>query len=395
MRILVAHSFYRARGGEDVVFDAETRLLEQHGHQVFHLTTRNDDFEILGAAARLSSMIWNQAIYQQAKQMVEANQIEVVHIHNTFPAMSPSIIRAAESGGAAVVQTLHNFRIFCPAATFLRDGGRCDLCLSSTSMWPAIRHRCYRQNRAATMATAAVYALHRAAGTWQKHVDRFIALSEWMRDRVVSAGLPAPKVAVKRHFVDNPAPTLDRPRVGALFVGRLTEEKGLRVLLDAWCRMSTVQPLTIIGDGPLAAELQSTYSSRPEIRWAGQLSRFEILRLMEEAACLVVPSILDEPFGLVVIEAYSAGLPVIASRTGTLPELVSHDQTGYLCPPGDPVGLAAAIDRMFSDSIQRGAFQENARAAYEARYQPETNHELLMNIYLDALGARSARSRVH
>lgn len=393
MRILVAHSFYRARGGEDVVFDAETRLLEQHGHQVFHLTTRNKDFEILGTAARLSSMIWNQDIYQQAKQMVEANQIEVVHIHNTFPAMSPSIIRAAKSGGAAVVQTLHNFRIFCPAATFLRNGSRCDQCLSSPFMWPAIRHRCYQQNRAATMATAAVYSLHRLAGTWQKHVDRFIALSEWMKDRVVNAGLPAPKVAVKRHFVDNPEPKLDRPRVGALFVGRLTEEKGLRVLLDAWSRLSTGQPLTIVGDGPLAAELQSAYSKHSEIRWAGELSRLEILRLMEEAACLVVPSILDEPFGLVVIEAYSAGLPVIASRLGTLPELVSHGQSGYLCHPGDPVELAAAIDRMFSDSTPRRTFQETARAAYEARYQPETNHQLLMDIYLEALGAQSARSR--
>lgn len=204
--------------------------------------------------------------------------------------------------------------------------------------------------------------------------------------------MPAAKVAVKRHFVENASPNLDRQRAGALFVGRLTEEKGLRILLDAWDRLPSPPPLTIVGEGPIAAELQSTYSGRAEIRWTGQLGRHEILRLMEEAECLVVPSILDEPFGLVVIEAYSAGLPVIASRVGTLPELVLENQTGFLCSPGDPVQLAASITRMFSDSTPRKDFQQSARAAYEGRYQPETNHQLLMDIYHDALeGQRSRR----
>ncbi|MGJ5813198.1 glycosyltransferase [Paludibaculum fermentans] len=393
MRILLAHSFYRARGGEDVVFEAETALLRQHGHSVFCLTRQNKDFEILGVTGQLSSMIWNQGIYQQTKQLVRDHQIELVHVHNTFPSMSPSIIRAACSEGASVVQTLHNYRIFCPAATFLRNGAKCDECLGSTLMWPAVRHGCYRHSSAASAAVAAVYSTHRAMGTWTRHVDRFIALSDWMKERVVTAGLPEPKVAVKHHFVENPHPVLDRPRKGALFVGRLTEEKGLRTLLSAWSLLEAPPPLTIVGEGPLGSEFQSSLSQRGEIRWMGQLSRSKILQLMEEAECLIVPSILEEPFGLVVIEAYSAGLPVIASRVGTLPELLVGEQTGFLCQPGDPHQLAAAVLRMFADSTPRHRLREQARATYETSYQPEANHQLLMKIYQNAKQDRHARKQ--
>ena len=331
MRVLVAHNRYQQQGGEDVVAEDEISLLRAKGHEVDVLEEDNDNIGGWGSAAATAlSCVYSSSSARAMRQKLDQFKPDLVHIHNFFPALSPSVHYACLKAGVPVVQTLHNYRLLCPASTFQRDGRICEDCLGKLVPWPGVQHACYRQSRLASAAVANMLAVHRMLGTWRRAVTRFIALTEFGRRKFISGGLPQDKLMVKPNFV-----RLD-PGVGtggggyALFVGRLSAEKGVETLLAAWNQSSPTRALKIVGDGPLAPIVKDAALRNSAIEWLGLCSKETVLGMMAHAEALIVPSVWYEGFPLVVSEAYATGLPVIVSRIGGLPELVAEGRTGML-----------------------------------------------------------------
>jgi glycosyltransferase involved in cell wall biosynthesis len=308
-----------------------------------------------------------------------------MHVHNTLPLLSPAILRAARGEGTAVVQTAHNYRLLCPAATLFRNDRLCEACRGRTVAWPAILHGCYRGSRSASAVVAAMLAVHWTAGTWSRDVDRYIALTEFARRKLVAGGLPPSRIAVKPNFTSPPVvANRTGDRAGALFVGRLSVEKGIDTLLEAWT--SECGPLRVIGGGPLLDRVKGR--CRPGVEVLGPRASSEIAAWMLHASFLVVPSRWFEGFPMVLVEAFACGLPVIASRLGSIGEIVEDGVTGVLFDPGSARDLLEKVRwaRVHPEDVRR--MGENARRAYEARYTPQANYDALMEIYRAAIDNR-------
>ena len=254
MRVVLVHNYYQQPGGEDQVFAAEGRLLEARGHHVYRHTVHNDEVSGYNKAALAKATLWNGDSYRELRAIFRRERAEVVHVHNTLPLVSPAVYYAAKAEGVAVVQTLHNYRLLCPAATFLRDGRVCEDCLGRAP-WPGVVHACYRDSVAASSVLASMLTYHRARRTWTEMIDVYVALTEFAREKFVEGGLPEAKIVVKPNFLDSHLSTPEEPKAYALFVGRLSKEKGLSVLLSAWRTLGARIPLKIVGDGPLAQEV--------------------------------------------------------------------------------------------------------------------------------------------
>lgn len=382
----MAHNRYQQAGGEDSVVQAEVSLLRSKGHEVDVLENDNDDIAGWGAAAKTSiQCVYSISAAREAQRRIARFRPDVAHIHNFFPRLSPSVHSACYAAKVPVVQTLHNYRLLCPAATFLRDGKVCEDCLGKCVPWPAVQHGCYRQSRLASAAVANMLAVHRAWGTWNRTVSRFIALTQFARDKFIAGGLPEERIVVKPNFVD-PDPGMGAGKGDyALFVGRLSEEKGIRTLLAAWSQLPTSYRLKIVGEGPLASMVKDASAVGGGTEWLGRRSKDEVLKLMANAAFLIFPSTWYETFGLVIIEAFSVGLPVIASRLGAMAELVSDGETGRLFMSGRSDALAAAIEWAFSHSDQLQAMRRRARNEFENKYTANANYEVLAGVYQSAM----------
>ena len=395
--VLVVHNRYRQSGGEDAVFDAESELLARHGHRVERLVVDNDEIPDRPSASyrvRLAARtVWAGAAAEAVAERARAVGANVVHVHNFLPLLSPAVHGAARATGAAVVQTLHNYRLICPAATLFRDGAPCEDCVGRRVAMPAIVHACYRDSRAQTAAVTAMLAVHRARRTWHRDVDAFVALTAFGRDRFVAGGLPADRLLVKPNFAPDPGEAGDPgERYGQrpfLFVGRLAEEKGLRTLLAAWRLLDTDVALRIVGAGPLAAEVEAAAADLPGVTFVGPLARDEVQGEMRSARALVFPSLWYEGMPLTVIEAFAAGLPVIASGLGAMNDMVDDGRTGRLIKPGDPRALADAVKALARDANGTASMGSAARRAYLDTYAPEPNYTQLAAIYRQAVGRRS------
>ena len=386
MRVLVAHNAYRQAGGEDSVVASEVALLRAHGHTVIELRRHNDDVDGAGRLSLAAQTVWSRRTHGEAVELIGRHRPHVAHIHNTLPLLSPSLHWACHHAGVAVVQTLHNFRLACPQAMFLRDGVACEDCLGRAPA-AAIHHACYRGSRAQTAVLVASLLVHRALGTWQTTVQRFIALSEFSRAKFIAAGLPAARLSVKPNFFQKLAMLPPRQRSGMLFVGRLAAEKGIDVLAAAVAK-GTGPLIRVAGGGDTAGLL-----ALARVQLLGVLAPAEVWREMHAATALVMPSVTYENFPRTIAEAYAAGLPVIASRLGSMAELVEHGVTGLLFPPGDAAALHAAM-RWADDHPQEMAqMGRHARARYDALYTPETNHAALLAIYRAARDERTAPNR--
>lgn len=392
LRVLVVHNRYQQRGGEDIVVEREVALLRRFGHDVavwIEDNARIDAAIDAVSRARLAAgAIWSRAAHAEVGRRAAAARADVVHFHNTLPLISPAGYYAARGAGAAVVQTLHNYRLVCAAGTLLRDGRPCEDCAGHLP-WPAVRHRCYRGSAAASATVAAMLVVHRAARTWSRAVDAYIALTEFVRDRVVAGGVPADRVVVKPNFVEAP-PRRAAPERGAhaLFVGRLSPEKGAATLVDAWRRLGDAAPrLIVVGDGPDAAALASRAAGLG-IEWVGAQPRERVAALMADAALLIVPSLAYESFGLVVVEAFAAGLPVVVSGIGSLATIVADGVDGVHVPAGDPAALAAAIRALMADPDRRRRLGQAAHASWQTRFTPERNYAQLVEVYAAALARR-------
>jgi glycosyltransferase involved in cell wall biosynthesis len=387
VRVLLVHNFYTLPGGEDQVFHAERALLEARGHDVATYTVHNDQ---VGGRSRIGlglSTIWSRETSRRLGQVMASRRPEVVHFHNTLPLISPSAYYTAHRAGAAVVQTLHNYRLICPGSLLYRNGRVCVDCVGRSLPWPGVAHRCYRGSASASGAVAAMLASHRLAGTWRRRIDRYVALTRFQKSMMEQGGLPADRISIKPNFVEDgerwsPDPSVRRR--GGLFVGRLVPEKGFSTLLKAWEGIEA--PLTVIGDGPM----RSSLAGRPShVEALGARSREEVAASMKGAAFLLVPSEWYEAFPLVVIEAFRAGLPVIAPRLGSLEEIVTDGVTGLLFEAGNALDLSGRIRWALSHEEKLREIGTAARAVFEERYTPEANYGMLMTIYEIAVRERA------
>jgi glycosyltransferase involved in cell wall biosynthesis len=391
MKILLVHNSYRQAGGEDVVFDQELQLLERHGHQVVTYLRSNHELAELSAIEQIglvNRIISAEDSKQDIQKILRDEKPDLVHAHNTFMMVSPSIYEVCKQEGVPVLQTLHNYRLLCPAATFFRDGHVCEEC-TEHGLMRSVTHGCYRASRAATAAVALMLQVHRARGTWDDTVHGFIALTQFARNKFIERGLPAEKIHVKPNFVYPDPGERSTPGNYGLFAGRLSPEKGVSTLLEAWDRLQTPMPLVIVGDGPLRADLEAEAARRnlQQVTFRGRLTITETRAAMKQAAFLIVPSLWYEAFSLNIAEAFACGIPVICSRLGAMQENVSDRRTGLHFNAGDSEDLAAKVDWARTHSLELAAMGRKARLEYERRFSPEVNYSQLMEIYEQTVGA--------
>ena len=386
MRVLVVHNRYQQSGGEDNVVDAESHLLRDMGQDV-EVWEEDNQSIVRPKDAWITALrcIHSFESALQMKEKIARFRPDLVHIHNFFPRLSPSIHRACFRAHIPVVQTLHNFRLLCPAATLQRNGKVCEDCLEKCIPWPSIRHACYRHSRAASAAVTNMLSIHRVAGSLDRFVTRYIALSAFSRNKFIQGGIDEEKIAIKPNFVDTD-PGMGPGSGGfALFVGRLSEEKWIETLLNAWRQMARRPPLRIIGDGPLAPLVANAVATMREVEWFGLRRRKEVLRAMAEATVLVFPSTWYEGFPLVIAEAFATGLPVIASRLGAMEEIVESGKTGRLFTVGDSEQLGKCVEWAFSHDERIGRMRRDARFEFLQKYTARANFPILEEIYQSAM----------
>jgi glycosyltransferase involved in cell wall biosynthesis len=380
LKVLLCHNYYQQPGGEDRAFADEGQLLETHGHPVVRFTLHNDVIAQLSRLDVARRTVWNRAVYEQLRRVIRAERPAWMHCTNTFPLISPAAYYAARAEGVPVVQSLHNYRLLCPNGLFHRDGRVCEDCLGKRLPWPGVLHACYRQSRAASAVVATMLGVHRAARTWRRMVQCYVALTEFSRQQFIRGGLPAARIAVKPNFVF-PDPGPGPGGGGAVFVGRLSPEKGVDTLLRAWSEPGARMPLEIVGDGPLAEQVRAAAARSEGIRWLGRRPVDEVLTLIGRAACLVLPSTCYENFPKTVVEAFAKGTPVIASRLGAMAELIDDGRTGLLFQPGNPADLAAKVDQLAAAPARQGPLRQAARQEFAEKYTAEVNYRRLMTIY--------------
>jgi glycosyltransferase involved in cell wall biosynthesis len=392
MKVLLCHSYYLQRGGEDCCFEEERDLLRAGGHEVVEYVRNNA--ELVGRSALSSAIgtVWNRRAAREMHELIAREQPAVVHCTNTFPLISPAVCHAAHRAGTPVVQALHNYRWLCAGAYLMRDGAPCEECLARRIPVPAVRHRCYRGSAAASAAVVGMQLVHRHWSRWLDKVDAFFTLTEFARQRFIMGGFPAERVHVKANSV-SPDPGPGRGDGGYVaFVGRLSPEKGVATLLAAWGADQSLPPLEIAGDGPLAVEVRTASASDPRIRWRGRLQLDEVHRLVGGAAALVMPSVWYETFGRTIAEAFAAGTPAIVSRLGAMAELVEDGRTGWLFTPGDAGRLAEKVRQVQRLPVSALAtVRRAARSEFEQRFTPAQNYARLLEIYAAAQNEAARR----
>ena len=383
MRIVIAHTTYQQPGGEDVVFDAEVKLLKKKGHAVFIYQRSNLEPNIE------TGVLWSQKSYREVRKLVRITRPDLTHFHNTFLAISPSAYYACQDEKVPVIQTLHNFRLVCPGALLLRNNQPCEDCLGRKIAWPGATHGCWRGSKTGSALVASMLSLHHALGTWQNKVDRYIALSEFSRKKFIQGGLPPEKIVVKPNFMPDPNLTKNDHKY-ALFVGRLSTEKGINTLLKAWQSLPEI-PLRIIGGGPLSAFAREEIGNEKNFKnvsLSGQLDRKSVFNAMLEASFLIIPSKWYENFPMVLLEAFSCELPVLVPNFGNLGNLVKNGQTGLHFIPGDTQDLAEKAAWLWKNPQEAARMGQNARREYEEKYTPENNYRQLMAIYEQVLAEK-------
>jgi glycosyltransferase involved in cell wall biosynthesis len=391
VKVLLVHNKYRtsAPSGEDAAVRNESQMLQRRGVEVFSFGRCNDDIDDSSLAARTAmavNTIWSQRSRTELRGFIRRVRPDIVHVHNTFAMLSPSIYGACKAEGVPVVQTLHNFRFFCPGALFLRDGKPCEDCVDR-GLLQAVRHRCYRGSLAATATLASMLTLHRALGTYSQHIDRYVVLTNFSRNKMLKAGISEEKLVVKPNFVPDPPLAGTGSGNYVVYVGRLFDGKGLETLLAAWRHLPSVS-LKIVGDGELRPRLEAIArrDNLNNIEFMGMQTRNAALQLVANAKLLIVPSEWYEGFPMVIAESFACGTPVLASRIGSLEELVEEGASGAKFTAGDPQALAEGVARLLADEVGLCRMRGNARAYFDSHLTEQHNCGQLMSIYSNVLG---------
>ncbi|MCX4831975.1 glycosyltransferase [Streptomyces sp. NBC_00006] len=394
MHILVVHNRYSSGqpSGENRVVDWEVDLLRSAGHRVEVFERRSDDIAampLLEKAAVPLLVPWNPSVRKELAARLRASRPDVVHVHNVFPLLSPAVIAACGDAGVPVVATLHNYTQVCPPGTLQRDGRPCTECVGSTPL-PAVRHGCYRGSRLATVPLALSLSVNRRR--WWSGVQRFFCISDAQRDVLVRAGMPAERLALKHNFVPDPGVYRVGEGEHLLYLGRLAEAKGIRLLMAAWDEVAASGgvgvPLVIAGAGPLEAEVTAWAAGRDDVHYAGLLDPAECRKVVARSVAVVAPSTWLEAFGLVVVEAMAAGVPAVAAGHGAFVELVEEGATGLLHRPDEHTSLAACIRRIADDPDLGREMGQAARRRYEKYFSPAVGLEHLEEEYRTAIAGR-------
>ncbi|WP_318210448.1 glycosyltransferase [Streptomyces sp. SJL17-1] len=396
MHVLVVHNRYSSAqpSGENRVVDEEVGLLRAAGHRVDVFERRSDDIagrSLLGKVAVPLLVPWNPAARAELTARLRADRPDVVHVHNVFPLLSPAVLAACADVGVPVVATLHNYTQVCPPGTLHRDGRQCTECVGPALPLPAVRHGCYRGSRLATVPLAVSLSVNRRR--WWTGVERFLCISAAQRDVLVRSGMPPERLAVKHNFVPDPGTVRTGAGEQLLFLGRLAEAKGIRLLMATWDEIAAAGgvgvPLVIAGAGPLEREVTAWAAGRDDVRYAGLWDPAECRRAVARSVAVVAPSLAMETFGLVVAEAMAAGVPAVAAGHGAFVELVEDGVTGLLHTPGDPASLMSRIRRITAEPDRNREMGEAARRRYEKGFSPAVGLERLLEEYRTAIAVRS------
>ena len=368
-------------------------MLRQHGHTVELLEQNNDTiYDIPGNLIASSSIFYSVSSRKRLKNAICNFRPDILHVHNWFPLLSPSIIWEADAAGIAVVQTLHNYRMLCANALLYRNGAVCTDCIGKALPLDGIVHGCYRKSRAGSAIVTAAYAFHRLIRTWDR-VNIFIAVSDFEREILVRGGLPAEKIVVKPNFVGSaPWKAAINREDYALYVGRLSPEKGMGTLLSAWNSGKIQLRLKIIGDGPMIDKVRTCAASNKQVEYLGMRPSDDVYQEMAKARFVVCPSKCYETFGRTVVEAFSQGTPVLAADIGCIRELVEEGVTGYRFTPGNVDALVAGTFKLFSGR-EYERIRANCRNLYLKKYTADINYPLLMDVYERAIAVRKAHKR--
>lgn len=387
MRVLTVHNYTEgyATGGEAHVFQDEITQLEQNGHSVGKLICCNSEAtesSILKKSAYFLNSPWSKVSYYRMERSIQDFQPDIIHIHNFFFILSPSIFRAAKNYRIPVVVTLHNYRLVVPCSQLYHSGKVCEKCLGKNP-WRILIYRCYRDKFLYSLLRYRFYYLSQKIHNWWDDIEVFIALTEFGREKLIQGGLPSVRIVVKPNSVKDPPAyeTTRYPGHGALYVGTLTSEKGVRELVRAWQDID--YPLTILGEGPLKAELMR--DGREHISFRGIVSRGEVNSHLARCAFLVMPSICYEGFGLTIVEAMAMGKSVLASNIGAMKSIVTHGKNGLHFEAGNVLDLQSKVNTLISDPYLRTRLGQQARKDYLDHYTPEKNYESLMEIYSRAI----------
>ncbi|MFJ8910298.1 glycosyltransferase family 4 protein [Amycolatopsis sp. NPDC102389] len=393
MKVLVIHNRYRSEqpSGENNVVDQETALLAEAGHEVGLFERRSDDIAEMSLPRKAVVPLrvpWNRAVRAELARRLADDRPDVVHIHNTFPLLSPSVLAACTDAGVPTVATLHNYTQICPPGTLYREGYICTDCVGRKPI-PAVRHGCYRGSGLATVPMAASMVLNR--NRWWTGVSRFFCISRAQREILIAGGMPAERLAVKYNYVTDPGKTRKGAGEHLLFLGRITEEKGIGLLMKAWDRLvaagGPVPPLVIAGTGPMQDEVARWAHGRDDVRYVGLQSKVECQDLIVRSNAVIAPSDWLEAFGLVVVEAMAAGVPTVAAAHGAFRELVEDGVTGLLHEPGDPESLADRLREIVGDAERNQEMGWAARLVYEQEFTPKVGLERLIGGYQAAIDA--------
>ncbi|MDJ0688696.1 MAG: glycosyltransferase [Xenococcaceae cyanobacterium MO_188.B32] len=386
MKILQVHNQYRHRSGEEVVVEAEQKMLTNYGHQVEQWIVKSSDIENARGLAKAGialQSIWSSKTYGMVKKQIKNFEPDIVHVHNTVPLISPSVYSACRDANVPVVKTLHSYKLICPGAYLYRDGKICEDCISKPVKYPSVIHGCYRHNRFHSAITTTGLAVNRFQGTYQKDVDIFIALTRFARQKFIEGGFPAEKIAVKPNFIASNIQPGEHQGKYALFVGKLVKYKGIETFLKAWDLLEEPIPLKVVGKGPLDILLKGSIPSG--IEYLGALPREKVLELMQNASFLIFPSEWYEPFGMVVIEAFATGLPVIGSYRASSREIIKDGYSGWHFKPENAEDLARVVKETWSNPDELKRRGNLARKQYEQCYSAEVNYQMLLNIYQTAI----------
>jgi glycosyltransferase involved in cell wall biosynthesis len=391
VKVLLVHNSYQQPGGEDIVFEQEAQMLKNAGHQVVLYKRSNWEVQQSRGLQKIGlagHTLWSSEARRDVQRLLSEEKPEVVHVHNTFMMISPSIYSACYEAKVPVVQTLHNYRLLCPAATLFRQGKVCEECLGG-SPWPSVKYGCYHDERSTTAVVATMLMAHRLRGTYDREVTAFVALTEFSRNKFIEGGLPGEKIFVKPNFV-NPDPCA-RTDVGdyALFVGRLSPEKRVSTVLAAWKLVPRSIPIKVIGGGPdkEPLEAQAAKEGLTNVQFCGQLPRTQTLAAINKARFLVFSSEWYENFPVTIAEAFACRTPVIASQMGAMQEIVSDGRTGLFFAPGDANDLARKVEWAWTHPEEMGVMGNEARHEYEAKYSAEKNYPMLREIYDHAISS--------
>lgn len=394
MKILYIYNLYQQSGGENQWVQSEPDLFQARGHEVVIYRRDNSeirDFSLWKRASLFWESAWSSESYEAVRALIRRERPDVAHVYNTLALITPSVYYACREEGVPVVQTAYNYRLLCPAANFLRKGRVCEDCVEH-SLWRSVGYGCYRDSRLQSAALAWTLHSHRRRGTWNEMVNIYIVPTEFMRGKLIEGGLPGEKIVVKPNYHE-PDPGMRAASDGfALYVGRLTPEKGVRTLLAAWQALDRPIPLRIIGDGPLREELMKIAARDPQrrIELLGAIPHADVIKQIKGSAMLILPSEWYEAFPHVILEAFACGVPILASRIGTLPDVIRDGVSGLLFDPGQAADLAAKVEWIIDHPEAAQRIGAQGRTQYKAEYTADRNYERLLEIYRGLMAAEHA-----